>query len=269
MYDADNESSETPKGDFKMSQLVFKRYEVKYFLPAEKYEAFRNRLSEYMSPDQYAKYTISNIYFDTEDFSLVRTSIEKPVYKEKLRLRAYGVPDADDTVFLEIKKKYDGVVYKRREELKESEAESYFAGGCAAAPAETQIWRELTWFREFYRPVPKLYLAYDREALSGIENPELRLTFDRNIRWRDTELNLRRGDHGQLLLPDDAILMEIKIPGTAPLWLAELLSEFGLFPTSFSKYGDCYKKFLLKKQFAAKVPEQEIKFTEQKVKHYA
>lgn len=224
-------------------QSCFKRYEKKYMLTPEQYKAMMLGMAFYMRPDEHPRYTIGNVYYDTADFELIRTSLEKPIYKEKLRVRSYGVPKNDGLAFVEIKKKYDGVVYKRRVTVTAAEAVSWLRGG--KAPKESQISREIDWFMGFYHPVPAVYIAYDREAYAGIENGELRITFDRNLRWRDTNIDLRAGDEGNPIIQDGRILMEIKIPGAAPLWLAHLLSENHIVSTSFSKYGAYYKQAVL------------------------
>lgn len=159
-------------------------------------------------------------------------------------MRSYGVPGGQDKVFVELKKKYEGVVYKRRAVMRAADAVSYIHDG-NTPEQENQICHEIDWFMRSYRPTPKVFIAYDRTAFAGLDNPDLRITFDTNLRWRDTDLDLRAGDHGDPILPPDKILMEVKIPGTAPVWLAHLLSEVGAFPTSFSKYGTCYKQNLL------------------------
>lgn len=228
----------------KKIQQSFKRVEKKYLLSPAQYRALRDGMAPYMKADEYGRYTICNIYYDTDDFRLIRASLEKPVYKEKLRLRSYGTASDDQKVFVEIKKKFDHVVYKRRAVMPCAEAVRYLAGG-ASPHGDDQICREIDWFLTCYRPKPQVFIAYDREALAGMENEELRVTFDTNLRWRDYDLDLRKGSHGELLLPQDRILMEIKIPGTAPLWLSRLLSQVGAFPTSFSKYGTCYSEHLL------------------------
>ena len=230
----------------KKIQQSFKRFEKKYLLTPDQYNALLDGMMPYMKVDEYGRYTICNIYYDTDNFELIRTSLEKPVYKEKLRLRSYGTPTDDKKVFVEIKKKFDHVVYKRRTVMPCTEAVSYLSGE-TYPQKEDQICHEIDWFLKAYQPKPKVFIAYDRVALAGIENEELRVTFDTNLRWRDYDLDLRKGDHGQLILPQDRILMEIKIPGTAPLWLSHLLSEVGAFPTSFSKYGTCYKEHLLER----------------------
>lgn len=224
-------------------QSCFKRYEKKYLLTYEQYEAMRAGMAPYMEADRYSNYTICNVYYDTPDWLLIRTSLEKPVYKEKLRVRSYGTVTGADNVFVELKKKYDGVVYKRRVTMKALDAVRWLRGDRPSDPG--QIQKEIDWFMRSYRPEPRVFIGYDREAYAGIENGELRITFDTALRWRDTEVDLRCGDHGTFLLPEDAILMEIKIPGAAPLWLAELLSENGIFSTSFSKYGTYYKEVVL------------------------
>ena len=224
-------------------QSCFKRCEKKYLLSPAQYEAVKRGMAPWMKPDAHPSYTICNVYYDTEHYDLIRASLEKPVYKEKLRLRSYGVPGSRDPAFVEIKKKFDGVVYKRRVTLQAMDASRWLSG---KRPGDgSQISREIDWFLQFYRPEPKVFLAYDREAYAAAEVGELRITFDTDIRVRSNDLDLRTGDHAVPLLNGDQILMEIKIPGAAPLWLARLLSENGIFPTSISKYGTYYKEFVL------------------------
>ena len=226
-------------------KTCFKRYEKKYFLTPEQYKMFKERISPYVKPDEYGRYTICNIYYDTDDYSLIRASIEKPEYKEKLRVRSYGVPDDDGKVFVELKKKYDGVVYKRRVTTSAG-LYSSFLKGFAPAERKTQITKEIDYFQSFYRSTPKAFIAYDREAYAGAEDENLRITFDTNIRYRLDELDLRSGDHGEPILDDGKILMEIKIPDVCPLFLSKILTELKIYPTSFSKYGTCYRKYILK-----------------------
>ena len=225
-------------------QSCFKRYEKKYLLTREQYFAVKNGMAPYMKPDGHPRYTICNVYYDTENYDLIRASLEKPVYKEKLRVRSYGVPQRGGKVFIELKKKYDGVVYKRRVTMETLGAIKYLRG---LQPGDgSQISREIDWFMRFYRPVPKVFIAYDREAYAGRENGELRVTFDRNLRWRDRDIDLRCGEGCRPIDTGGQILMEIKIPGAAPLWLARLLSENRIVSTSFSKYGAYYKQAVLR-----------------------
>ena len=230
------------------TKLVFKRYEKKYLLSREQYEALFRELKDHLVPDAYHRSTVCSIYYDTDNYELIRRSIEAPVYKEKLRLRSYGVPDDDGTVFIELKKKYKGMVYKRRVPMGAKAAVAYLAG--EAGPTEnSQMTREIDWFLHENDVKPKAFIACDRYAWVDKENPELRITFDENLRWRTDRLDLTLGSDGENLTEPGAVLMEIKIPGTAPLWLARLLSDQALFPTGFSKYGTCYKNHILSEYF--------------------
>lgn len=220
----------------------FQRYEIKYFLNEEKQAALLKKMEPYMIPDIYGKYGICSIYYDTKDWRLIRASIEKPAYKEKLRIRSYGPAEDNSPVFIELKKKVSGIVYKRRITREAREVEPFLKGE-GASPE--QIAGEIRWFQQKYRTEPKVFIGYDRLAFAGKEDPELRVTFDTNIRWRQTALDLRTGDFGAPLLPGGEILMEIKIPGAAPLWLSRALSELSIYPTSFSKFGTCYCRHIL------------------------
>ncbi len=228
-----------------MSEIIscFKRYEKKYLLDRGQYEAMIRGIRGRFVPDEHSNYTVCNVYYDTPDWELIRTSIEKPLYKEKLRVRSYGPVGNDGKVFVELKKKFDGVVYKRREVMRAVEADRFLRG---MRPAEmTQIRREIEYFMQSYRPEPKVFIGYDRESYAGAENPDLRITFDTNLRYREEDVDLRKGDEGRLIIPEDKVLMEIKIPGSAPVFLARLLSENGIFSSSFSKYGTYYKNVVL------------------------
>lgn len=156
------------------------------------------------------------------------------------------MPTENGKVFVELKKKYNGVVYKRRITTQAVRVEPFL---CGLEPDRIygQIGQEIAWFQKFHRTQPRVFIAYDRTAFAGTEDPELRITFDANMRWRETDLDLRLGDFGEPILSTDKILMEVKMPGVCPLWLSRLLSEAGVFPTSFSKYGTCYREHILNK----------------------
>ena len=250
-----------------MAQEIFKRVEEKWLLPKEEYERLLPELRKHMEEDAYGKYTISNIYYDTTDFRLIRESLEKPVYKEKLRLRLYGDADENGKVFAEIKKKYKGIVYKRRIGMKLRDARRWLNYGIApaekgldgVAPAEgkkasfteRQIFREISYMKDRYSLRPAVFIAYDRTALAGTEDPELRVTFDTNIRCRTEEPDLAAGMQGMQLLPPDTVLMEVKIPGAMPLWMAELFERITPYQQSFSKYG-AYYEYLMKEKMKEK-----------------
>lgn len=227
-------------------QEVFKRYEKKYLLTKAQYQLLTSKLRRYMTTDQYGKHTICNIYFDSPNYELIRTSMEKPVYKEKLRLRSYGTPTSQDQVFIELKKKFDGIVYKRRIPILLADACAYLEQR-QQPDMKHQIINELDWVLNQYDLSPAAYLAYDRIALFGNEDENLRLTLDFNIRCRDYCLELDQGDYGTALLNPGEVIMEVKIPNTMPLWMSRLFSELQIFPVSYSKYGTYYKNYLSKK----------------------
>ena len=212
-------------------QDVFERFEKKYLLSTEQYLSLRNALQGKMQVDQYGRHTISNIYWDTPDFSLIRTSLQKPAYKEKLRLRSYGVVEKNTDVFIELKKKCKGIVYKRRVSLPYWQAQLYLTHGIHP-PKGNQILKEIDYFMQFYSPRPTVFIAYDRVAMFDPQNSGLRITFDQNIRYRTFPLDLTQGAWGKNVLPDGQILTEIKIPGAMPLWLSRILSQIAAYPTS-------------------------------------
>ena len=222
-------------------QAVFQRKEVKYLLNSVQLQTLMPILRLHMEPDVFPHSSIGNLYYDTPDYRLIRRSLEKPEYKEKLRLRSYGVPGSDSPVFPEIKKKAGGIVYKRRVSMGCEDAMDYLGGRCPGP--EGQIFRELDWMLNVYPELaPRVFLSYERDSWRGLDEPELRLTLDRDIFYRTYDLDLRWGFRGTPILFPDQTLMEIKIPGAAPMWLSHALSENGIFPTSFSKYGESYKQ---------------------------
>lgn len=224
------------------NQTIFKRYEIKYILSHSQKEKIQKYIQYYMREDEFGRSTICNVYYDTEDNILVRRSIEKPVYKEKLRIRSYGIATPDSIVFAELKKKYKSVVYKRRITMKESDAENYMKGKYNHDNS-TQILNEIDYFMNMYQGItPKIFLSYEREAFYGKNDNDFRITFDENILWRDYDLSLCDGIYGNFILPENSILMEVKTSGAIPVWLAHFLSENKIFKTSFSKYGNAYKQ---------------------------
>lgn len=236
-----------------MAIEVFNRFEHKYMLDKKTFLRVLDIMDKHMVLDSYNKdhkpYTIANIYFDSPDDYLIRTSLSKPVYKEKLRLRAYGVPEPDGLAYLEIKKKFKGLVNKRRTALRLNEAYELIKTGKAPALKDymnPQVLCELEYFLKIYDLSPKLYLAYDRIAYFEKDNNDLRISFDMNIRTRRYDLRPEAGDYGEKLLEDDVYLMEIKTSLAKPLWLSHMLSELGIKRRSFSKYGTEFKKTISK-----------------------
>lgn len=228
------------------AQYTFQRFEKKYLLTPLKYRRLQRTLKDRMAEDEYGRYTIVSVYFDTDAFDIIRTSVQQPIFKEKLRLRWYGEGGDDAAMFWELKRKYRGRVYKRRipaqpcgvSRLLRPDEERFCQG---------QIAREVEWFVRRYRPVPKLLLAYDREAFQSPGDRELRVTFDHRIRWRDRDFGFSHGSGGTPLLEGGTVLMEIKACGNLPIWLTELLAAEKLYPSSFSKYGTWYETVHLRK----------------------
>lgn len=227
---------------------VFNRFEHKYLLDDKTYEKVISVMDKHMDLDKYNQnrkpYTIANIYYDAKDDYLIRKSLSKPVYKEKLRLRSYGVPNTDTKVFLEIKKKYNGIVNKRRTVMTLDEAYEFTRTGKPPVLKEymnEQVINEITYFLSFYDLSPKLYLAYDRIAYFEQGNPDLRISFDTNIRSRRYNVALEKGDCGTQLLDGNTHLMEVKTSLAKPLWLTHMLTELNIKRSSFSKYGTEFK----------------------------
>lgn len=222
------------------SPTVFQRYEIKYLLTAPEKEAVMKAMEGRMAPDSYGRSTIRNIYYDTDNYRLIRRSLESPVYKEKLRLRSYRRTSAEDRVYIELKKKYDSVVYKRRADIREKDAADYLARKIPA-PVKSQITSEIDYFLAFYKNLaPKVFLSYEREAFFGIEDESFRVTFDENILWRRTDLSLESEAYGESILAPRTTLMEIKTSGGIPLWMVDALTRENIQKTSFSKYGNAY-----------------------------
>ena len=227
-------------------QSSFKRYEIKYILTPQQKSRVLETMASYMEPDSYGKTTIRNIYYDTENYRLIRNSLDRPVYKEKLRLRSYRRTEEDEAVFVELKKKYKGVVYKRRLDMPQRAAVNWLAGN--GSGPDTQIGREILYFRDFYETLcPVVFLSYERQAWFCRTDSELRITFDENILCRQDDLTLAVEPSGLPVLEPELTLMEIKTSGGMPLWLTELLCREKIYKVSFSKYGTAYKKLIYPK----------------------
>lgn len=236
-----------------MTIATFKRYEKKFLVNRAQYNAIFPTLLEYMRFDKFCKddqeYTIYNVYYDTDNSSIIRHSLSKPYFKEKLRLRTYNNDiSPKTTVFLELKKKINGLVTKRRATLSLAEAYNYLEHGIRPTNMDYltgQVLNEIDYFRQINKVQPAAYISYDRKALFGLDDKEFRVTFDRNIISRCNNVNLEKGRFGKDLLSPGMYLMEIKVSGAFPLWLANLLSTHEIYATSYSKYGQLYKDSLL------------------------
>ena len=227
-----------------MRQETFKRYEKKYILTEEQYACLMLVLGGMFQQDLYGRHKVCNVYFDTPDYRLIRSSIEKPVYKEKLRLRGYAeTVGPDSTVYVELKKKFDSVVYKRRMEMRFEDARKYLYYGIA--PKEQgQVFNELDYVIRRYGLRAMAYISYEREAYTCQLDSEIRATFDREIMGRSGELDLQVEPYGKAILDEGEILMELTLPGVMPLWLGRILGELKIYPTSYSKYGTYYTRYV-------------------------
>lgn len=226
-------------------QSIFERVEKKYLLTKAQYEAVFPLLALHMEPDPFSHSSIQNIYFDTPDYQLIRASLEKPVYKEKLRIRSYGVPQGDSPVFIELKKKYKGVVYKRRLAVDYASAIAYLCYGAPIETEEPQILQEIQWFVQQYAPLrPAMVISYERDSFYCPQDQNLRITFDTQLLYRYADFNLTEGAYGKPLFAEEVYLMELKCYGAMPLWLSRILNEQQIYPHSISKYGKAYEQMI-------------------------
>ena len=222
-------------------QSVFERYEKKYVITGAQKEKLLSAINGRLVPDEFGESTVCNLYFDTPDYRLIRASMERPVYKEKLRLRSYGIPDENSNVFVELKKKYKGVVYKRRINMTYGEAVDFLCRRNFPR-ADTQVYGEIAYFMGFYRSLrPTVSIFCDRTAYFSSEDRNVRVTFDRNIRFRNKMLDLSTGSQGVKLLDSGLYVMEVKTLGSVPLWFSSALGELEIYPRAFSKYGKAYE----------------------------
>ena len=226
-------------------QSNFKRYELKYIITLEQKERILEVMKPYMALDKFGRTTIRNIYFDTDTYRLIRRSIEKPTYKEKLRIRSYSKATSDSPVFVELKKKYKHIVYKRRLSMPEEQAMQWICEGNDLG-LQSQISAEINYFCKYYETLhPTVFLSYEREAYYSFCDDDFRITFDDNILCRQENLSLQSDIGGTSIFPKHFVLMEIKCSGGIPLWLTHMLSEERIYKTSFSKYGTAYQTIIL------------------------
>lgn len=221
----------------------FRRVEKKYIITKEQYESFKDAIKSHMVEDEHGKSKICNIYFDTEQFDLIRHSITKPFYKDKVRLRSYNIPTLESTVYLEIKRKCEGVVSKRRIEMTLKEFYEYINNKNKGNGS--QIQKELDYYFKYYKLIPTMFLSYDRVAYYGKDDKEFRITFDNSILARDYDLKIEYDSLSTNIFEEDKYIMEIKTLGAIPLWCVKLLSEAKISPCGFSKYGEAYTQLVL------------------------
>ena len=228
-----------------MAITVMQRYEMKYLLDSGQTDYLRRMIKSRMQIDRFGVTSIASLYYDTPDSRLIRASLEKPDFKEKIRLRSYGLASEDSPVFLELKRKCCDIVYKRRVQSTVSDVSRFFSGE-GSPDGDAQIQKELSFFRDQYRTlIPACLVIYDRAAYFA-PGTDLRLTIDACPRYRTEALSLTDSMFGQPLLDNGWTILEIKVQDAIPLWLSRILSEGGIFKSSFSKYGEAYRQELLK-----------------------
>ena len=258
-----------------MGNNTFERIEKKFWMNEQQCKQMESVLLEHMEVDQYGRTTIHNVYCDTDDYYLTRKSIEGPYFKEKLRIRSYSGFDDDAIVFVEIKRKLNGIGYKRRLEIPLSQLDDLMSGR-KINTENTQIEKELNEFVNRYHPNPKVYLTYERVAMfekgqnghtdhmAHMEDQGLRITLDRNIRYR---IFTERADLTRATSPvmddESMVLMEVKAPGCMPEWLISEMSRLKIYHTSFSKIGTCYTKFIAPRlEFSARPEYNSMSYKE-------
>lgn len=228
-----------------MNTQVFKRRELKYLMTKEQIMLLKKIMIEHMKPDQYFKSSIRNLYYDTPNYLLIRRSIEKPEYKEKIRIRCYQTINSEDFVFIELKKKYKSTVFKRRTTIKYNDALKLM--NKEEVPLNNQVEKEIKYFIDYYQNLkPSIFLSYERESYINKEEEYLRITIDKEIIFREYDLDLTKEVYGENILPNNKELVEIKTNFGYPSWLVNFLSENKLYKQSFSKYGNVYQKILNK-----------------------
>lgn len=227
---------------------IFRRVEKKYILTKEQYNKILKLSNKYLVQDEYGKSTICNIYFDTNDYQLIRHSITKPFFKDKVRVRSYNVPNKNSKVFLEIKRKVDSVVGKRRIEMQLSDFYKYEIDSNSVENQNLQIKTELDYYFKMYNLTKKMFISYEREAFYGKDDRDFRITFDCNIIARNYDLELDKGIYGENILSENTYIMEVKTLGSMPLWFVKILNECKVIPGSFSKYGTAYIQLVLNRK---------------------
>jgi len=240
-------------------QDIFRRREKKYLITSEQGAALQKLVSRYTVIDQHGEYLIRDLYYDTANWDIIGKSIQRPSYKEKLRLRLYGQYNNESQGFLEMKRKYESIVYKRRIAFPLSELKNRCVREIVSE-VDSQISREISYFLKVNPVSEKIYIAYKRTAYTGVEDEGLRITFDRDLvfhlcslngnylsEYNDCQIGGRQIEDCQII-EQNQILMEIKTSGAIPLWLTGALSENNIFPISFSKFGVCYARYISKLQ---------------------
>ena len=234
-------------------ETSFKRIETKYVVAKADLANLIEDLKIYLVEDDYPTSTISNIYFDTEQFDMVQEDGQGTKRKEKIRMRTYlsqVLPDSQ--VFLEIKSKDRAGVGRKHRLLSTPQSITQFMtkGQLDSSIKDRMMIEKIQQLQEEYQQaiIPRMYIYYDRFSLkekkeiSGFPYNKIRITIDQNLTYRDDNVSLFSGKDGFPLLNEDIVIMEIKAPGRKPQWLQDILDQYGLVEQKFSKYSCAYHK---------------------------
>jgi hypothetical protein len=228
--------------------MYFTREEIKYQITSKIADILMCEFNKRLTPDMFPKYKVHTIYYDNDNDGIITHSIQKPViFKEKLRLRFYENNNVLNPFgYFELKRKYDGTVYKKRIKLSPSQAEELLQGKSALEVLdETQISIEILAFLKRTNAKPKIYIGFERHAYEEKPEMDLRVTLDTDIASRRKGLGLRSSTLDVPLFLGKTFVLEIKSSLAYPMWLAELLSKHKIYPIPFSKWGAIYEKELL------------------------
>lgn len=227
-----------------MAIEIFTRKEQKYLISLEQYHELVKRMSPYMRSDKYGvdgRYTVTSLYFESPHHHIYFETKNKLKFRQKLRLRVYDHTDLTGNAFFEVKQKHKKVVNKRRMVLPLREAYRYLKNDATSSietyiTSNTQVFKEIDHFRQLYELYPEMIISYDRHALHAILDPELRVTFDFNLRCRNDDLLLEHGPHGEYFIDENLVVLEVKVNHSVPLWLTRMLQELACEQRSASKY---------------------------------
>lgn len=237
----------------KSLETRFKRVETKYLVARSDLADLMQDLKPYFIEDDYPTSTISNIYFDTEDFDVIQDALNRQNRREKIRMRTYlAQPQADSQVFLEIKAKDEaGLGHKYRLLSNPLSITRLMTDGLVdESITDHHLVEEIQMLRDRYdqQLKPRMYIYYDRysmkekKSIQGYPHTKIRLTLDQNLTYRDEDVSFFKGKAGLPLLDEDMVIMEIKAPGDQPQWLQDILDKHGLVEHKFSKYSCAYHR---------------------------
>ncbi|QHF55620.1 MULTISPECIES: polyphosphate polymerase domain-containing protein [Streptococcus] len=226
----------------RVHQKEFKRVETKYLISNHQRRQLLSDLGKHMEADDFAQSTITSLYFDTEQFDMIQDSLAKKYGKEKVRLRTYEMEsDLDMPAFLEIKQKIDGVGYKYRIKTTPRQAAILMASDADKVVEDKRLASQLEKLHQRYGVIkPSMLIAYKRLSFRGKKDKSVRVTLDMNMTYAVVNQLTMIGHESFPLLPDQQLIMEVKVAEQIPDWLENILHQYKLEKNSFSKYGHAY-----------------------------